>query len=220
MEEKSPIHFPLHNTGTLAVFAAIVILLPLPVAYITGQSLMVTLALMASTFIIEYGAAPVGIFGGLDRIVVLFVLSCIALGVTLLLFYLCGTLEEHWPRLARILDKTRSRAKSSLFLTKYGIFGLVPLVIVLGFYVCAPAACNLGWRRDHATILIMAGYMIACIVTILLTHGATMVFVPVAGCICRMTPVQEKLQSPSSLPLPGPLRHSGPRSLPGRMPST
>ena len=180
MEEKSPIHFPLYNTGTLAVFAAIVILLPLPVAYITGQSLMVTLALMASTFIIEYGAAPVGIFGGLDRIFVLFVLSCIALGVTLLLFCLCGTMEEHWPPVARFLENSRSWAKSSPFLAKYGIVGLVPLVIVLGFYVCAPAACILGWRRDLATILIMAGYIIASIVTILLTHGASMVFFPVA----------------------------------------
>ncbi|PKG31662.1 small multi-drug export protein [Methanoregula sp.] len=180
MDDKRPINFPLHNTGTLAVSAAIIILLPLPVAYITGQSLMVTLALMASTFIIEYGAAPVGIFGGLDRIFVLFVLSCIALGVTLLLFCLCGALEAHWPRVARFLEKSRSRAKSSPFLAKYGIVGLVPLVIVLGFYVCAPAACILGWRRDYATILIMAGYIFASIVTILLTHGATMVFLPVA----------------------------------------
>jgi len=180
MDDKSPTRFPLHNTGTLAVSAAIVILLPLPVAYITGQSLMVTLALMASTFIIEYGAAPVGIFGGLDRIFVLFVLSCIALGVTLILFCLCGTLEEHWPRVARFLEKSRNRAQSYPFLATYGIIGLVPLVMVLGFYVCAPAACILGWRRDYATALIMAGYIIASIVTILLTHGATMVFLPVA----------------------------------------
>jgi len=180
MDNKSPPRISLHNTGTLALSAAIVILLPLPVAYITGQSLMVTLALMASTFIIEYGAAPVGIFGGLDRIFVLFVLSCIALGVTFLLFCLCGALEERWPRVARFLEKSRSRAQTSPFLATYGIIGLVPLVIVLGFYVCAPAACILGWRRDYATALIMAGYIIASIVTILLTHGATMVFLPVA----------------------------------------
>ncbi len=180
MDDKRPIRFSSNNTGPLAVIAAILILLPLPVAYITGQSLMVTLALMASTFIIEYGAAPVGIFGGLDRVFVLFVLSCIALGVTLLLFCLCGTLEERWPRVARFLEKSRSMAQSSPFLAKYGIVGLVPLVIVLGFYVCAPAACILGWRRDHATALIMAGYIFASIVTILLTHGASMVFLPVA----------------------------------------
>lgn len=180
MDDKSLIHVLLDNTSTLAVAAAIIILLPLPVGYITGQSLMVTLALMASTFVIEYGAAPVGIFGGLDRIFVLFVLSCIALGVTLLLFGLCETMEAHWPRVARFLEKSRSRVKTYPFLAKYGIVGLVPLVIILGFYVCAPAACILGWRRDHATILIMAGYIFASIVTILLTHGASMVFLPVA----------------------------------------
>jgi hypothetical protein len=43
--------------------------------------------------------------------------------------------------------------------------------MILGFWVCAPVACLSGWRRDHATILIMAGYVIACIATILATQG-------------------------------------------------
>lgn len=169
LPDQNPI--PGRNAIVLIIIAAAAILLPLPAAYLTGRSVPVTLALMAGTFIIEYGAAPVGILGGLDPLFVLVVLSLIALGVTLLLFGLCGTLEMHWPRFARFLERTRGRAQSSAILAKYGIFGLVPLVMILGFWVCAPVACLSGWRRDHATALIMTGYVIACIATILATQG-------------------------------------------------
>jgi len=160
------------NAGILVLSAAAALVLPLAAATLTGRSVPVTLALVGSTFVIEYGAAPVGILGGLDPLFVLFALSCIALGVTLLLFGLCGTLENRWPRFARFVERTRAKVQGSTLLAKYGIYGLVPLVMILGFYVCAPAACISGWRRDHATILIMTGYIIACIATILATQGA------------------------------------------------
>jgi uncharacterized membrane protein len=171
MEENDPSPYPGRSATLLAGPGAAAILLPLPAAYLTGRSVPVTGALMGSTFVIEYGAAPVGILGGLDPFFVLFVLACIALGVTLLLFGLCGTLEERWPRFARFTEQTRERARRSTVLARYGIYGLVPLVMVLGFYFCAPAACIFGWRRDHATLLILAGYLIASMVTILATLG-------------------------------------------------
>jgi uncharacterized membrane protein len=171
MEDRIPVRSFRHQAGALAVSAALAIVLPLAVASVTRQSLPVTLALMGSTFIVEYGAAPVGILGGLDPLFVLFVLASIALGVTLFLFALCGTLAEHWPRFARFLRQTRGRAEGSAILEKYGILGLLPLVIVLGFYVCAPVACIFGWRHDHATLLIMAGYLVASTAAILATLG-------------------------------------------------
>jgi len=178
MEDQTAIHSFSYRAGALTLFAALAIVLPIAVASVTRQSLPVTLALMGSTFIIEYGAAPVGILGGLDPLFVLFVLACIALGVTLLLFGLCGTLAEHWPRFARFLEQTRGMAEGSRILARYGILGLLPLVIVLGFYVCAPVACIFGWRRDHATLLIMAGYLFACTLTILATLGILEVILP------------------------------------------
>lgn len=178
MEDKTLFRYLSHGYGALAGFAFFAFILPLLAAYTARQSLHVTLALMGSAFVIEYGAAPVGIVGGLDPLFVLFVLSGIAFGVTLLLFGFCGSLEEHWPRFARFVERTRDRAQNSAILARYGIFGLVPLVIILGFYFCAPAACIFGWRRDHAAILIMAGYIPACILTILATQGFIGTFVP------------------------------------------
>jgi len=178
MEDQTFGQPPPEKAGILVLSAAAALVLPLAAAVLTGRPVPATIALTGSTFIIEYGAAPVGILGGLDPLFVLFTLSCIALGVTLLLFGLCGTLEIHWPRFARFLERTRARAQGSALLAQYGIYGLVPLVMILGFYVCAPAACLFGWRRDHATILIMAGYIIASIVSILATQGVIGILAP------------------------------------------
>ncbi len=76
------------------------------------------------------------------------------------------------------LKRTRERAQESAILAKYGILGLVPLVMILGFYFCAPVACLFGWRRDHAILLIMAGYLIAGMMTILATLGLLSAFIP------------------------------------------
>ncbi|OPX62589.1 MULTISPECIES: small multi-drug export protein [unclassified Methanoregula] len=178
MEDTAPGQPSRTSAGILIGCAAVTLALPVPAAIVTGRSVPVTLALVGSAFVIEYGAAPVGILGGLDPLFVLFALSCIALGITLLLFGLCGTLEERWPRFARFLERTRAKVQGSTILAKYGVYGLVPLVMILGFWVCAPAACISGWRRDLATVLIMTGYIIACIVTILATQGAIGILTP------------------------------------------
>jgi hypothetical protein len=178
MDDKHLIQYVMHSTGAQGACAAALFILPVPAAIITSQSLPVTLALAGSTFVIEYGAAPIGIAGGLHPLFVLFVLACIALGVTLLLFTLCESLGGQSPWFARFLDRTRTRAQSSVFLAKYGIYSLVPLVIFPGFYVCAPVAWLAGWRRSHAVLLIMAGYLAISLATMLATLGILRVFFP------------------------------------------
>lgn len=178
MDERRNGHNPRFGPGIIAACGAAAVILPLPVAAVTGRQIPVTIALMSSTFIIEYGAVPVGIAGGLDPAFILFVVSCVALGVTLLLFGLCEVLENRWQWFARFLERTRARAQKSAVIAKYGMYGLVPLVMILGFYFCAPAACVLGWRRDYATALIMIGYIIASLVTILATEGVIGLIAP------------------------------------------
>ncbi len=178
MADENLVHYLRHSAGALGTFVSIAILLPLLLAFLLGESIPVTLALMGSTFAIEYGAAPVGIAGGLPPAFVLLVLSCIALGVSLLLFNLCEPLGEHSSWFARFLERNRKRAQASPLLVKYGIFSLVPLVMILGFYVCAPVAWVFGWQRSHALLLIMAGYLAACLVTILATMGLLGILLP------------------------------------------
>ena len=148
-----------------------VLVLPLGTALCLDLSPLLTLALISSTLVIEYGAAPVGIALGLPPAFVLFVIVIVALGVILLLFALFEILGERSERIARFLKNARTRVTASPFLTRYGIYGIVPGVILLGIYVCPPVSWVLGWRRDHAIILMMAGYVAVSLFTILISTG-------------------------------------------------
>ena len=157
--------------GAIAKAFFLVLVLPLTPAFLLNIPLSSTLALITTTLIIEYGAAPIGIGLGLPPLFVFYVLVCVALGVTLALFDVFDILGEHSERVSRFMKKSSERAKQSSFLEKYGIYGLVPCVMTLGFYICPPVSWVLGWRRDLSILLIMAGYISISIVTILATMG-------------------------------------------------
>jgi hypothetical protein len=157
--------------GAIIKALVLVVILPLTVAFLFTIPLPSTLALITSTLIIEYGAAAIGIGLGLHPVFVLYVLVCVALGVTLALFDFFDIMGEHSERVSQFLKKSSERAKQSSFLTKYGIYGLVPGVMTLGFYVCPPVSWVFGWPKNRSIFLIMTGYITISIVTILATMG-------------------------------------------------
>jgi hypothetical protein len=147
------------------------VILPLVPAFLSGIPLSSSLALIFGTFVIEYGAAALGIGLGLHPIYILFVLVCVAFGVTLALFDIFDILGENSPRISQFLKKSEERAHHSAILRTYGILGLIPCVITLGFYVCPAVSRMLGWRRDLSILLIMVGYISISVVTLLATIG-------------------------------------------------
>ena len=171
MEDVPYTHYLEHLAGALARFGLIAVIMPVIPVIIFSLSLPATLALITTTFVIEYGAAPIGIGLGLHPIFVLYVLVCIALGVTLFLFDIFDTLGEHSERVAKFLRNSGERAKKSKILSKYGMYGLVPCVMTLGFYVCPPIVWVFGWRRDLSILMTMAGYISISVVTILFSLG-------------------------------------------------
>jgi uncharacterized membrane protein len=162
----------------LAKFVLAGIVLPLIPVAVFGQQLGPTLALMTSTFIIEYGAAPVGIGLGLNPVFVLFVLLCIAAAVTMLLFDIFSFIGTHSARVAAFLEKASERANRSNIIAKYGIYGLIPCVWTLGFYACPPVSWVLGWDRNRSIIIIMAGEAFASVLAILASIGIIRIFFP------------------------------------------
>ena len=157
--------------GAIAKCVALVLLIPCAAAFLLSQSVPVTLALITSTLIIEYGAAPIGIGLGLHPAFVLVVLTCVALGITLFLFDLFDTLGRHSDRVARFLARAEEKVKQSTLISKYGIYGLIPCVLTLGLYVCPPVSWALAWRRDHAILLIMGGFIAISAILIMVTLG-------------------------------------------------
>jgi len=149
----------------------LVVVLPLVAAIIFAQSSAATITLITSTLVIEYGAAPIGIGLGLPPGFVLFVMTCVALGITLALFDLFDTLGRHSERVARFLLRSEEKVKQSKLISKYGMYGLVPCVLTLGFYVCPPVSWALAWRRDYCIVLIMGGFIAISGILILVTLG-------------------------------------------------
>ncbi len=162
----------------LAKFGFTVIALPLVPVFLFGLSLPSTIALMTSTFIIEYGAAAVGVGLDLNPFFVLFVLLCIAAGVTMLLFDIFILVGMHSARVGKFLKKASERAGQSKIISKYGIYGLIPCVMTLGFYACPPIAWVLGWDRTRSFIVIMVGYFAVSVATILASIGILKLFFP------------------------------------------
>jgi uncharacterized membrane protein len=176
MESGAAPRFLKHLSVTVTRGLILTVILPLTPAFILNISVTSALALISATFVIEYGAAVPGIGLGLPPLYILFVLTCVALGVTLTLFDIFDVLGVHSEKVSRFLKKSEERAGRSMFLKKYGMYGLVPCVITLGFYACPPVAWVLGWPRDRAILLIMAGYITISMVTILATMGFFKVF--------------------------------------------
>ncbi|MDD1705364.1 MAG: small multi-drug export protein [Methanoregula sp.] len=175
MAELSIGHFRQFGTA-IGKFLLIAIILPLIPVLILGLPAGGTLALMASTFVIEYGAGPVGIGLGLPPVFVLWVVVCVALGITLLFFDILDALAGHSARVSTFLARAEERAKRSNLISRHGIYGLIPGVMILGIYVCSPVSWILGGNRKYSVVLIFAGYTLAATGTILVTLGILKLF--------------------------------------------
>jgi hypothetical protein len=158
-------------SGAIVKCVGLVLIIPCAAAFLFSQSIPATLAVITSTFIIEYGAAPVGIGLGLHPAFVLLILTSVALGITLFLFDLFDTLGLHSERVARFLARSEEKVKQSTLISKYGICSLVPCVLTLGLYVCPPLSWALAWRRDQSILLIMGGFITVSVILILATLG-------------------------------------------------
>ena len=171
MESSVPPRFLPGLCITVTRGLLLVVILPLVPVLLSGIPLSSSLALVASTLVIEYGAAAVGVGLGLPPVYIVYVLMCVASGVILTVFDIFDMLGEYSPRVAGFLKKSGERAHRSPILTKYGILGLIPCVFILGFYVCPAVSMVLGWRRDLSILLTMVGYISATVLTLLATIG-------------------------------------------------
>jgi uncharacterized membrane protein len=169
----------LHKTGSaLGRGVLLILVLPLLPALILGYPLMPTLAMIASSLVLESTAAPVGIAFGLSPYFVFYVLTCTETGIFLCLYDIFDTIGHSSPRVARFLEKSRTYAHSSATVEKYGILGLVPCEILIGVYANAPLSWVLGWREDHALVLTIIGYLPQLIITIWICIGLLQLNLP------------------------------------------
>jgi hypothetical protein len=171
MEKGTPPHYLRDLCGAFTKGILLAVIFPLAPVILFGIPLSSGVALVSGTFVFEYGAAVLGIGLGLHPIYVLYVLVCVASGVTLTMFDIFDILGEYSSRISRFLERSKERADRSTTISKYGILGLIPCVLMLGFYVCPAVSRVFGWPRDLSIFLIMVGYISISIVTLLAAMG-------------------------------------------------
>ncbi|HVN73208.1 MAG TPA: hypothetical protein VMT44_01290 [Methanoregula sp.] len=168
-----------HPGSAVFRFLIIAVALPLiPAFTFLPSRLPEILTFLGATFVLEYGAAAVGIGLGLPAAYVLFVISCFGVGISLFLFDLLGAIGNRSSRVRSFLEKSGEQAGRSRLFSRYGIYGLVPCVIIISIYVCPPAAWVFGWDRSRSLALILGGFLSAAIVTTLACLGIFHVFFP------------------------------------------
>jgi uncharacterized membrane protein len=169
----------LHKTGSaLGRGILLILILPLLPALILGYPLMPTLAMIASSLIIESTAAPVGIALGLSPLFVFYVLICTEAGIFLCLYDIFDTIGHTSEPVMRFLEKSRHYADGSPMVQKYGILGMIPCIVLIGVYANAPLAWVLGWREDHALVLTIIGYLPMLVITIWISIGLLQLDLP------------------------------------------
>jgi uncharacterized membrane protein len=167
-----------HILAALGRGVLVACILPLIPVLLFGIPLTPTLALIGSGLLIEYGAAPVGIALGLPPVFVFFTLVCTETGLFLGFYDIFDTIGHTYEPVTRFLEKSRTYARQSAAIEKYGILGLIPCEILLGVYVNAPVSWALGWKEGDALVVTMAGYLIALVITICATVGLLQRYLP------------------------------------------
>jgi hypothetical protein len=161
--------------GKVILFALI---LPFLLAVLLGYPFLLTLALIGSGFLLEYGAAPVGIALGLNPFFVGWVLVCAEIVIFFGLFEILDSLGHTWTPVTNFLEKGRQTVHRSILVEMHGIFGLISCEILIGVYANVPISWVLGWNKYLSLALTLIGYIPSLVLTILTTVGLVGAFFP------------------------------------------
>jgi hypothetical protein len=137
------------------------VILPFLIAYFFLVPVGFVLTLVTVTLFLEYAAVFIGTAMGMDDAIIFFIVTLVAAGIIYFQLSLFDHLGKTSPRIARFLERTRGKYGSSTLVKKYGIFALVPGILVLGFYICPAVAWLLGWDRKHSLLLMLVTYCAA-----------------------------------------------------------
>jgi hypothetical protein len=133
--------------------------------FIAGFFFMVppgsVLALISATIVLEYGAVFIGTALDMGNAITFIIVSLVATGIIFFQLSLFDHFGKISPRVGLFLDRTRVKYGSSPFVKKYGVFALVPGMLVVGFFVCPAVAWLMGWERKIAFMVMMGTFCAA-----------------------------------------------------------
>ncbi len=159
----------------VAVFGILFLLVVLPVAigWTADLSPAQVIGFIGSIFLLQGLSPPVGIGLGLPPLQLFGILASVGTGIILVIFLVCDLLSGKSERISNWIKKIEGTMEKYQFLNKFGEFMLIPLMWVpgIGLYGAPVIAWVLGWRSLRPVLLMLAGWLIACLGVAGVTSG-------------------------------------------------
>ena len=156
-----------------AAILALLVVLPCGLGLLGGFPLVEILGFIASILVLQGLAAAAGVGLGLPVPLLLPILLSVAAGMILGIFRVCDLFSCRSERVARQIERVRLLMEGHPALSTYGEFMLVPIMWIPGFglYGTPIVAWILHWRGTSSVLLMLTGWLIACLFVLTMTVG-------------------------------------------------
>jgi hypothetical protein len=143
----------------------LIVVLPVAIGWTAGLSPAQIIGFVVSIFLLQGLAPPVGINLGLPALQLFGILASVATGIILGIFMVCDLSAGKSERIANWIKKIEGTMEKHKFLKTLGEYMLIPIMWVpgIGLYGSPVIAWILGWRSLRAVLLMLTGWLIACL---------------------------------------------------------
>jgi hypothetical protein len=158
------------STGAVLV---LLFILPCSIGLLGGIPLFEVLGFIVSILILQGLAAAAGIGLGFPVDLLLPLLASVAAGIILGIFRVCDLFSGRSRRVARQIERIKDLMERHRALGTYGEFMLIPIMWIPGFglYGTPTLAWILNWRGLRSVLLMLTGWLIACLFVLTMTVG-------------------------------------------------
>ncbi|HVN65494.1 MAG TPA: small multi-drug export protein [Methanomicrobiales archaeon] len=157
----------------LVAIPVLLLVLPLVIGLVGGLSIPAILGFIVSILLLQGLAPPAGIALGLPVYLLIPFLVSVAAGAILLIYRVCDIFSEKSAWLKSKIAKVKELMDKHPALHSYGEVALIALMWVpgLGLYGTPILAWILNWRGPRAVLLMLTGWLIACLVVLGTAEG-------------------------------------------------
>jgi hypothetical protein len=151
----------------------LILVLPIIVGLTAGTHPARTFGYVIAILLLQGLAPTAGIGMGLPVPQLLVIATSVATGVILGISRVCDLFSERSARITMWIAKIRVTMEKYQVLKKYGEYMLIPVMWVpgIGLYGTPIVAWVLHWRGTRALLLMLTGWLIACLTVIGVTEG-------------------------------------------------
>src|SRR5690606_27821232 len=160
----------------------VVIALPVPsiLGAVFGVSPARILSLIASAFILQAAAPPIGLALGFSAEGILLLMAFFAMGVVVAILEVCDGMAMSSERVKRWIDNIGKKLDKYPVIRKYGAISCIPIAWIpgLGLYGTPVVAWMLGWKRIPVILFTTLVFTIAAVFVLFFAHTLSMVTLP------------------------------------------